>query len=166
MMQSSRPLVVNGCRRGQREQAALGQAAGHRAVILIADGLSSPVVAGNVSALARQGGSVRRRLPMPMSLALWRPSWTSTSAAGARLSAASCGKPCRARWPEVRSRTIISEPADNGLRTVLDIQSIGNTRYFDAGGSFFGRTLWLSQPPLVGARLFSRGSVCTIQCVL
>lgn len=71
-----------------------------------------------------------------------------TPAAGARLSAASCG--------------IISEPADNGLRTVLDIQLIGNTRYFDAGGSFFDRTLWLSQPSLVCARLFSRGSVCTI----
>jgi hypothetical protein len=72
-----------------------------------------------------------------MSLARWRPSWTSTSTTGARLSAASCGKPCRAGWPEVRIRTIISEPADNGLRTVLDIQSIGNTRYFDRGGFFF-----------------------------
>jgi hypothetical protein len=53
--------------------------------------------------------------------------------------------------PEVRSTTIISEPADNGLRTVLDVQSVGNTRYFDAGG-FYGRTLGLSQPPLLPAR--------------
>jgi hypothetical protein len=52
--------------------------------------------------------------------------------------------------PEVKSTTIVSEPADNGLRTVLDIQSVGNTRYFDAGG-FFGRTLGLSQPSLAGA---------------
>jgi len=53
--------------------------------------------------------------------------------------------------PEVKSTTIVSEPADNGLRTVLDVQSVGNTRYFDAGG-FFGRTLGLSQPALAGAR--------------
>jgi Type I phosphodiesterase / nucleotide pyrophosphatase len=53
--------------------------------------------------------------------------------------------------PEVKSTTIVSEPADNGLRTVLDVQSVGNTRYFDAGG-FFGRTLGLSQPSLAGAR--------------
>jgi arylsulfatase A-like enzyme len=51
--------------------------------------------------------------------------------------------------PEVTSTAIMSEPAGNGLRTVLDIQSVGNTRYFDAGG-FFGRTLGLSQPPLAG----------------
>jgi hypothetical protein len=147
-------------------RAVLGQAARHRAVIFIADGLRSRVVARNLSALARQWGSVRRRSAMPMPLARWRPSWSSTSTTGARLSVASCGKPRRAGWPEVRSRTIISEPADNGLRTALDIQSIGHTRYFDAGGFFFGRTLWLSQPPLVGARPFSRGSVCAIQCVL
>jgi hypothetical protein len=53
--------------------------------------------------------------------------------------------------PEVRSTTILSEPADNGVRTVLDVQSVGNTRYFDAGG-FYGRTLGLSQPPLLPAR--------------
>jgi hypothetical protein len=41
--------------------------------------------------------------------------------------------------PEVRRTTIISELADNGLRTVLDVQSVRNTRYFDAGG-FYGRT--------------------------
>jgi hypothetical protein len=51
--------------------------------------------------------------------------------------------------PEVKSTAIMSEPADNGVRTVLDIQSVGDTRYFDAGG-FFGRTLGLSQPPLAG----------------
>jgi hypothetical protein len=147
-------------------QAVLGQAARHRAVIFIADGLRSRVVARNLSALARQRGALRRRLATPMSLARWRPSWTSTSATGARLSAASCAKSCRAGWPEVRSRTIISKSADNGFRTVLDIQSIGNARYFDAGGFFFGRTLTLSQPPLVGTRLFGRGSVCAFQCVL
>ena len=53
--------------------------------------------------------------------------------------------------PEVKSTTIVSEPADNGLRTVLDVQSVGSTRYFDAGG-FFGRTLGLSQPSLAGVR--------------
>jgi hypothetical protein len=87
---------------------------------------------------------------MPMSLARWRPSWDLDfndrgSLVGRVLREAMPG----GVMPEVRSTTVISEPADNGLRTVLDIQSVGNTRYFDAGG-FFGRTLGLSQPSLAG----------------
>ncbi len=46
--------------------------------------------------------------------------------------------------PDVKGWSIISEPAENGLRTVLDLQAVGSTRYFDAGG-FYGRTLGLSQ---------------------
>jgi hypothetical protein len=46
--------------------------------------------------------------------------------------------------PDVKGWSIVSEPAENGLRTVLDVQAVGNTRYFDAGG-FYGRTLGLSQ---------------------
>jgi predicted AlkP superfamily pyrophosphatase or phosphodiesterase len=46
--------------------------------------------------------------------------------------------------PDVKGWSIISEPAENGLRTVLDLQAVGTTRYFDAGG-FYGRTLGLSQ---------------------
>ena len=46
--------------------------------------------------------------------------------------------------PDVKGWSIVSEPADNGLRTVLDLQAVGTTRYFDAGG-FYGRTLGLSQ---------------------
>ena len=45
--------------------------------------------------------------------------------------------------PEVKSKTLISEPAANGLRTVVDMQTVGDSRYFDAGG-FIGRTLGLS----------------------
>ena len=57
--------------------------------------------------------------------------------------------------PEVASTTIVSEPSDNGLRTVLDVQTVGNTRYFDAGG-FYGRTLGLSQPSVIGAQRINR----------
>jgi len=46
--------------------------------------------------------------------------------------------------PEVKSRSIASEPAANGLRTVLNTQTVGPTRYFDAAG-FIGRTLGLSE---------------------
>jgi type I phosphodiesterase/nucleotide pyrophosphatase len=45
--------------------------------------------------------------------------------------------------PEVSSRVITSEPAANGLATVLDVQQVGSTRYFDAAG-FPGRTVGLS----------------------
>jgi hypothetical protein len=45
--------------------------------------------------------------------------------------------------PEVSSRVIASEPAANGLVTVLDMQQVGRTRYFDAAG-FPGRTVGLS----------------------
>jgi len=46
--------------------------------------------------------------------------------------------------PDVKGWSIVSEPADNGLRTVLDVQAVGNVRYLDAGG-FRGRTVGLSQ---------------------
>jgi predicted AlkP superfamily pyrophosphatase or phosphodiesterase len=45
--------------------------------------------------------------------------------------------------PEVTSRVIASNPAANGLTTVLNMQSVGSTRYFDAAG-FPGRTVGLS----------------------
>ena len=46
--------------------------------------------------------------------------------------------------PDVKGWSVASEPAANGLRTVLDLQAVGNVRYLDAGG-FRGRTLGLSQ---------------------
>jgi Type I phosphodiesterase / nucleotide pyrophosphatase len=49
--------------------------------------------------------------------------------------------------PEVTSRVLISEPAPNGLTTVVNTQTVGETRYFDAGG-FVGRTVGLSATPL------------------
>ncbi len=52
--------------------------------------------------------------------------------------------------PEVTSRVLASDPAANGLATVLNMQMVGNTRYFDAGG-FPGRTVGLSTTPLPGA---------------
>jgi hypothetical protein len=48
--------------------------------------------------------------------------------------------------PEVKSFTVVSDPAANGLRTVLDMQSVGEVRYFDAAG-FPGRVVGLSQNP-------------------
>jgi hypothetical protein len=45
--------------------------------------------------------------------------------------------------PQVEGRPLVSTPAANGLRTALDVQTVGDTRYFDAGG-FVGRTLGLS----------------------
>jgi len=52
--------------------------------------------------------------------------------------------------PEVTSRVVTSEAAPNGLVTVLNMQTVGNTRYFDAAG-FPGRTVGLSAAPLPGA---------------
>jgi len=52
--------------------------------------------------------------------------------------------------PEVTSRVVTSEPAANGLVTVLDMQMVGTTRYFDAAG-FPGRTVGLSTAVLPGA---------------
>jgi arylsulfatase A-like enzyme len=52
--------------------------------------------------------------------------------------------------PEVTSRVIASEAAPNGLITVLDIQIVGSTRYFDAAG-FPGRTVGLSTTMLPSA---------------
>jgi arylsulfatase A-like enzyme len=45
--------------------------------------------------------------------------------------------------PKVETRIARSEPAANGLRTILNYQEVGSTRYFDAAG-FPGRTVGLS----------------------
>jgi len=58
--------------------------------------------------------------------------------------------------PEATGRVIISEPAANGLSTVLNMQVVGDTRYFDAAG-FAGRTVGLSVTPLAGLRTESPG---------
>jgi hypothetical protein len=52
--------------------------------------------------------------------------------------------------PEVTSRVVTSDAAPNGLATVLDMQQVGATRYFDAAG-FPGRTVGLSSTTLPGA---------------
>ena len=51
--------------------------------------------------------------------------------------------------PDVSSRVISSEPAANGLVTVLDMQLVGQTRYFDVAG-FPGRTVGLSITAIPG----------------
>jgi hypothetical protein len=51
--------------------------------------------------------------------------------------------------PEVTSRVLISEPAPNGLVTVLNMQMVESTRYFDAAG-FPDRTVGLSTTALPG----------------
>jgi hypothetical protein len=45
---------------------------------------------------------------------------------------------------------VISDPAGNGLATVINMQVVGDTRYFDAAG-FVGRTVGLSGTALPGA---------------
>jgi len=49
--------------------------------------------------------------------------------------------------PAMSSRVLISEPAPNGLSTVINMQMVGDTRYYDAAG-FPGRTVGLSTTPL------------------
>ena len=51
--------------------------------------------------------------------------------------------------PQVTGRVVMSEPAPNGLVTVVNTQTVGNTRYFDVAG-FPGRTVGLSSTPLSG----------------
>jgi hypothetical protein len=45
--------------------------------------------------------------------------------------------------PKVETRSVQSPPAANGLRTILNLQEVGPTRYFDAAG-FPGRTVGLN----------------------
>ncbi len=52
--------------------------------------------------------------------------------------------------PEVTSRVVTSSPAPNGLVTVIDMQMVGATRYFDVAG-FPGRTVGLSANGLPSA---------------
>jgi hypothetical protein len=49
---------------------------------------------------------------------------------------------------EVAGRPLVTAPSANGLRTLVDVQTVGDTRYFDAGG-FIGRTLGLSEGALL-----------------
>jgi hypothetical protein len=51
--------------------------------------------------------------------------------------------------PQVAGRVVKSEPAPNGLATVLNMQTVEDTRYVDAAG-FSGRTVGLSSMPLSG----------------
>jgi hypothetical protein len=46
------------------------------------------------------------------------------------------------KMPKIVRRTIASSPAANGIRTILNVQAVGATRYFDAGG-IPGRTVGL-----------------------
>jgi len=52
--------------------------------------------------------------------------------------------------PAVSARVVTSDSAPNGLVTVLNMQMVGNTRYFDAAG-FPGRTVGLSTTALPSA---------------
>jgi predicted AlkP superfamily pyrophosphatase or phosphodiesterase len=49
--------------------------------------------------------------------------------------------------PEVTGRILMSDAAANGLTTVINMQMVGNTRYYDAAG-FPGRTVGLSSTVL------------------
>jgi arylsulfatase A-like enzyme len=60
------------------------------------------------------------------------------------------GKPVRA-W----RHDTVSAPGDGGLRTIVNMQFVGTTRYFDAAG-FAGRTVGLKDPGAKAASLTSR----------
>jgi len=45
----------------------------------------------------------------------------------------------------VSRRTIQSQPAENGARTILNLQQVGEARYFDAAG-FAGKAVGLAPP--------------------
>ena len=45
--------------------------------------------------------------------------------------------------PEVGTKMLVSEPASNGLKTIINMQTVGEERYFDAAG-FQGRTVGLT----------------------
>jgi hypothetical protein len=45
--------------------------------------------------------------------------------------------------PKGETRAVQSQPAANGLCTILNLQQVGSTRYFDAAG-FPGRTVGLN----------------------
>ena len=55
------------------------------------------------------------------------------------------------RLPKFSVRTLQSQPGKNGLRTVLNFQQIGSTRYLDAAG-FPGRTVGLREGASVATR--------------
>jgi hypothetical protein len=47
--------------------------------------------------------------------------------------------------PKAAKRTIQSAPAENGARTILNYQQVGDARYFDAAG-FAGKVVGLTPP--------------------
>ena len=49
---------------------------------------------------------------------------------------------------------IVSPPGDGDLRTIVNMQFVGKTRYLDAAG-FPGRTVGLTVPPAVGKQRVS-----------
>ena len=53
--------------------------------------------------------------------------------------------------PDMTSRTLRSEPAESGLRTVVVTQNVGRTRYFDAAG-FPGRSVGLDEKKAANAQ--------------
>ena len=46
-------------------------------------------------------------------------------------------------------RIVVSDPAPNGLATVVNMQTVGNASYYDAAG-FPGRTVGLSTTTFTG----------------
>ena len=53
--------------------------------------------------------------------------------------------------PAFEKKTLVSEPSPAGLATILNYQTVGDTKYFDAAG-FSGRTLGLSAPSTASNR--------------
>ena len=60
----------------------------------------------------------------------------------------------RGATPSYTARVMLSDPVSGGLRTILNYQLVGNTRYFDAAG-FPGRTVGLNAVAVAGSILRS-----------
>ena len=56
------------------------------------------------------------------------------------------------KMPEWKTTFQVSEPDAGGRRTIVQIQHIGEVRYFDAAG-YEGRTVGLGVPPAAKQRL-------------
>ncbi len=88
--------------------------------------------------------------PAPVSNADIAPTLAAIAGIGLKPKGTLTGRVIREALPggtEVKAlrRTLQSEPAQNGVRTILKLQKVGETRYFDAAG-FAGRTVGLSPP--------------------
>ena len=95
---------------------------------------------------SRRASSTRRRSAMPTSRRRWRRSIGVTLAPVGKLRGRVISEALVGGAPvTVERKDIVSPPGDGGLRTIVNLQYVGSTPYFDAAG-FPGRTVGLRVP--------------------